>query len=208
MRSHIHNILFDLGMVMIYLDYRSTLEKLAPHCDPKRFISGQSFFRLVEQDPVLSEYERGTISAEAFYAHFVEISGFRGDFEAFQTIWRSIFTKNEPMIALGHELSQQYDVYFLSNACDLHVPYVYELLPSLKFFKDDAISCYLHVAKPDKDFYIKALDKFGIQPDTCLFIDDKPENVAGAEACGIASILYQTPEQTIAAIRERLDIGE
>jgi HAD superfamily hydrolase (TIGR01493 family) len=92
----------------------------------------------------------------------------------------------------------------MSNAGDLHVPYAYEAFPSLRFFTDDAISCYLHAAKPDRTFYEKALAKFDLQPETCLFIDDQHENVAGAQAVGIKAIQYTDPEKTIRRVRALL----
>lgn len=204
MTAHIQNILFDLGMVMLELDYGPALEKLEPHCRPHLFDNSTRFFRAVQQDPQLRAYERGEITSEQFFQHFVEISGFSGTMEEFHAIWRSIFIENHTMIQFGRTLSADYDIYFLSNASELHVPYVYERFPSLRFFKGDAISCYLGSAKPDNQFYLKALEKFGISPDTCLFIDDLPENVAGAEACGIESILHTTAERTIELINGRL----
>lgn len=61
-------------------------------------------------------------------------------------------------------------------------------------------SCYLGLRKPDRAFYQRAIDIVGRSPDRILFIDDRPENVAGAEAAGLLAIHY-TGES---ALREEL----
>jgi putative hydrolase of the HAD superfamily len=55
--------------------------------------------------------------------------------------------------------------------------------------------------KPNRAFYEKALAQFGVTPDTCLFIDDRTENIARAEAFGIRAIPRAQPDETITAVR-------
>jgi putative hydrolase of the HAD superfamily len=61
-------------------------------------------------------------------------------------------------------------------------------------------SCYLGLRKPDAAIYQRAMDIVGRPPERVLFIDDRPENVAGAAAAGLVAIRY-TGE---AALREEL----
>lgn len=200
MGSRIENLLFDIGQVFLILDYKRALRHVMSLCDPSRALTSKAFFHLFERDPVIAEYELGHISAEDFFRHFVEKSGFQGTFEQFREIWRGIFEENAPMIEFGRKLSESHGVYFLTNAGDLHVPYIFEAYPSLCFCNDYVVSCQLHALKPSREFYERALDQFGITAESCLFIDDLPENVAGAEACGIRSVAYTTADRTIKQI--------
>ncbi len=60
---------------------------------------------------------------------------------------------------------------------DAHAP-LRALLPE-RFF-----SCWLRAAKPGAD-YFRAIERaLGCAPHEILFVDDRPENVAGARACG------------------------
>jgi putative hydrolase of the HAD superfamily len=43
----------------------------------------------------------------------------------------------------------------------------------------------------------------GRPPGECLFIDDLPENVAGALAAGLHGLVYTDPERLVADLRER-----
>ena len=207
MSGRIQNILFDIGQVLVHLDYEQALARLPAFCDMTSLGAGKRFFALMAQDPMIAEYERGRITSEAYFRHFAEKTGFSGTFDQFVAIWHDIFRENTPMIHFGHELARTYDIYFLSNTGEIHFPYLYEAFPALKFCKGDALSCELGVLKPEKAYYEKALAKFGLRPESCLFIDDLPENVAGAERCGIRSILYTAAGETMAAVRKCLAEG-
>ncbi len=198
------NILFDLGVVLLNIDYAPALRKAMKYCDGKHAGSPERFFDLIRRDSSVNRYERGDLSAREFYDHFVRITGFSGDFETFAAIWRDIFSENERMTGFGREISKDYRVYLASNASDLHVPYVFEAFPSLDYFSDAAFSFRLRASKPERAFYERAMKQFGVEPETCLFIDDRPENIKGAEQCGIRSILYTTPDETISTARALL----
>ena len=51
-------------------------------------------------------------------------------------------------------------------------------------------SCELHIAKPDPAIYLHTSEALGVSPKDCLFLDDKPENVRGAEAIGMQAIQF------------------
>ena len=46
------------------------------------------------------------------------------------------------------------------------------------------VSGYVHMRKPHKDIYEKALEEFGISAESSVFIDDKAMNIAGANEAG------------------------
>lgn len=201
----IQNVMFDLGVVLLHLDYEPALRQCIPLCDPERIAHSGSFLSLLGRTPIVDAYERGELTAREFFARFVEHTGFRGSFEDFTAIWRSIFRENTPMLDLGRRLARTYPVYFMTNASDLHVPWVFDQYPNLRFFKDYACSCYVRASKPDRLFYERALARFGVRPETSLFIDDRPENVEGARALGFPCVLYVSPEQAIGETLNLLD---
>lgn len=55
-------------------------------------------------------------------------------------------------------------------------------------------SCYLGLRKPDLAIYKRALDILGRPSERILFIDDREENVAGAEAVGMKGIRFEGAE--------------
>jgi putative hydrolase of the HAD superfamily len=60
-----------------------------------------------------------------------------------------------------------------------------------ELFKVTLSSCYLGLRKPEPAIYQRALDILGRPAARILFIDDRAENVAGAEAAGFKTILFE-----------------
>lgn len=197
-------ILFDLGVVLLHLQYERAIARALPLCDPARVGAGAGFLTLLDRTHHVHDYESGRITAFDFYQAFVAATGFRESFEVFADLWRGIFAENEPMIAFANELAARYPCYFLTNASDLHVPWVFERYPGLRFLRGYHCSCYAGVMKPDPAFYTGALQRFGLRPEQCLFIDDRPENVETARALGISSVLYTDSTDAIAQVRRAL----
>jgi putative hydrolase of the HAD superfamily len=52
-------------------------------------------------------------------------------------------------------------------------------------------SCYMGVRKPGSAIYLRALDILGLPRERVLFIDDRSENAAAAEAVGMKAIRFQ-----------------
>ena len=199
------NVAFDLGGVLLHLNYQDAVRQALPLCDPRRAAGTERFFGLVARDPSMAEYESGHLSTREFFERFVTMTGYRGSFDQFCETWQNIFTENEPMIAFAREVALTRNTFIWSNAGELHVPWAYERFPSLRFFKGDAVSCYLGAVKPNRVFYQRALEKLALRPEQVLFIDDRPENVEAAREMGIVTVAYTHPAETIAAVRALLD---
>lgn len=58
--------------------------------------------------------------------------------------------------------------------------------------------------KPDPQVYIIATEKLSLEPSECLFFDDIPRNVRGAEAIGMNAALYSGIHDYKRVIRELL----
>lgn len=201
MRNAISSVAFDIGGVLIHLNYQHSIRKVLPLCDPQRAVCSEQFFGLLRRDPSMAEYESGHLSTREFFNHFVLQTGFRGTLEQFREIWQGVFSENETMIAFAQELAKTYNIWAWSNAGEMHFPWIYERFPSLNFFSGDAISCYIGAVKPNRCYYDRALEKCGLRAEQVLFVDDRPENVEGARTAGIVTVQFTDTMETIAAMR-------
>lgn len=77
-----------------------------------------------------------------------------------------------------------FGIFVLSNASDLFYKYFPNLLP-LDFFDGIFVSSDYKMLKPDEEIYRTFLEKYGLNAGDCLFIDDRKENVLGAENAGL-----------------------
>ncbi|MEO5494172.1 MAG: HAD-IA family hydrolase [Sphingomonas sp.] len=69
-------------------------------------------------------------------------------------------------------------------------------------FRDVVVSGDEKLMKPDAAIYHLALDRFGLQAEEAVFVDDNAANVAGANAVGIHGLLFTGEPQLRADLRD------
>ena len=72
-----------------------------------------------------------------------------------------------------------------------HVSYVRNFIGEsfgVDYLDDVLISAEIHKVKPDSDFYEHIINKYHIEPNELLFLDDNAENIDGAHRLGINTI--------------------
>ncbi len=83
-------------------------------------------------------------------------------------------------------------IHALSNYPPQQIRFLYERFEFMRLFHTVVISGLLRVAKPDPEIFRRML--IDIDAGSCVFIDDREENVAAASAAGISAIHF-TPDQ-------------
>ena len=89
-----------------------------------------------------------------------------------------------------------YRIFFLSNVDDWILKYDQDTFRVFELGEGGVYSCEEKCAKPDPRIYQILLDRFGLIPGECVFIDDSSRNVQGAQSVGITSILHTSLEDT------------
>jgi putative hydrolase of the HAD superfamily len=67
----------------------------------------------------------------------------------------------------------------------------------LDHFDHVTFSYELRTVKPHPEIYVDAIHGLGIEPSQALFLDDRADNVAGAQAVGLQASLYSTWEDFV-----------
>jgi putative hydrolase of the HAD superfamily len=65
------------------------------------------------------------------------------------------------------------------------------------------VSCEVGCAKPDAVIFRLTLDRLGVEAGAALFVDDRAENVAGAEAAGLQA-LHFLGDASVTTLRARI----
>lgn len=65
------------------------------------------------------------------------------------------------------------------------------------------VSCHTGARKPDARAYLGACEQLGVAPSACVFVDDRPQNCAGARAIGMDAIVFEDAARLDSALRER-----
>jgi len=71
----------------------------------------------------------------------------------------------------------------------------------LQWFDGIVMSGEEKIRKSFTDIYHTLLNRFKVNPDEAIFIDDSLRNINGAEAVGIRGIHFQSPEQLSKALK-------
>lgn len=109
--------------------------------------------------------------------------------------WYSSFKPISGTFDLAMKLKKKYKIALISNTIPDWFTFWKEKYSLEKVFDYIFVSYEMKVAKPNKDIYIRALQKMNVEPKECVFIDDKEENVRSAEKLGIYAIQFMNPKQ-------------
>lgn len=77
-----------------------------------------------------------------------------------------------------------------------------------RWFPVIVISAEEGLSKPHPLIYRRTCERLGLPPAACLFVDDRPSNVAGAEAVGLGALHFTSSDETIPHVLERLGLGD
>ncbi len=192
--KEIDAIIFDLGGVILNLDYNLTViefEKHLPNLDRN------VFFGKKEQLPFFSAYEIGKINTDEFIKSFNGHYNKSFSYDDFKKYWNAmILDIPKERIQLIRSLKEQgKKVYLLSNINHLHEIAVEERFKEigetnefLLLFDKGYYSHHIGLRKPSTDIFDLVIQEQNLNPERTIFIDDSIHHVEGAKSVGINAI--------------------
>lgn len=120
-------------------------------------------------------------------------------------IYKNLHWHNDMFKLAGDLRANGYKTAILSNMI-APLAWMANRFPSTKDFSPVVISADVGHSKPKPEIYHILLDKIGLNANECLFIDDRPENLATAKTIGFETMLVKKPATTIKDIRQLLKI--
>ncbi|MBR6046045.1 MAG: HAD family phosphatase [Ruminococcus sp.] len=192
------NIIFDIGKVLIDFDFEGFVEKLYP---PK---AAEAVIAATWHNPDWTELDRGVLSDEEVLKLFISKAPEyeREVRDIFARLGQVPYMKDTTIPLIKRLKADGHKVYYLSNYFEylIHTcPWALEFIP---YTDGGVFSCRVKVTKPDAEIYRILCERYSLDPADCVFIDDSPKNIVGAEAFGIRGILYtsQSPDELYAQI--------
>lgn len=190
----IHNIIFDLGGVLVDLDFMS----LVIHYKRLGATFDTSDYRIVISDPVFLSFELGLTSPSGFrdrLREILEISPASDD--EMDEAWCSLLG-SVPLVKvhLLKKLASRYRLFLFSNTNDIHIRYFKNRFesehgfPFEPLFEKAFYSHEIHDRKPLVSSYEKVTRLAGIVPEETLFVDDFEENIGNAGKAGLQVLHY------------------
>jgi glucose-1-phosphatase len=180
-------IIFDFGNVVGFFDHHLTLSRLAPYSD----MPTHEMFKAVYGGGMEDLFEEGKISPAKFLSESRKLCRLKCDEGFMATAFADIFQPNPEVCGLIPHLKKRYRILLGSNTNELHSKqFIAQFEDVLSHFDDLVLSCKIQVRKPAASFFQHCVDLAKCRADECLFIDDMPANIAGAQATGLKGLVY------------------
>jgi 2-haloacid dehalogenase len=185
--------IFDLGGVLLEWDPRFLYRKLfdgdeaamehflATVCTTawnKRQDAGRSFAEAVQE--LLPLHAEKIELIEAFGKRFGEM--IRGPIDGAVEVLAELKERKVPLYALSNWSAETF-------------PAQRERFDFMSWFDGIVISGMEGVIKPDPRIFRVLLERYGVTPQSAVFVDDVADNAAAASALGVHGIHFRSPEQ-------------
>jgi FMN phosphatase YigB (HAD superfamily) len=191
-------LLFDLGRVVLDIDFNKTLACWAAHagCEPAQLVG--RFAR----DDIYHRHERGEISDAEFFAALRTSLGVELSDAQFLKGWNAIFAGEMPGIApLLERAAKRLPLYAFSNTNGAHVAHFSAAFAEvLGHFREIFLSSRIGLRKPDAAAYDHVVKAIGVPAQRIVFFDDLPENIEGARARGLTAVHVTSPDDVAHAL--------
>ena|SRR3984885_10539593 len=191
-------LLFDLGRVVLDIDFDRTLHRWARHAGCEPALLAQRFPR----DELYHRHEKGEISNEVFFA------GLRSSLDVeltdaqFTEGWNAIFVGEMPGIhKLLARAAERLPLYAFSNTNALHGAYFSSRYAALlSHFRQIFLSSTIGLRKPDAEAYDHVVQAIGVPPERIVFFDDLDENIRGARERGLMAVRVTSSDDVARAL--------
>ena len=197
--AHIRNIIFDIGNVLVDIDYKVTIaefQKLAK-------VDFAEIVSYSKQERIFDRFEKGEITVSEFFTGLRKYLKDDVSDSQITDAWNSILI-NYPKAKfdLLDNLKEHYNVFALSNINQIHADSLDVVAQNRlgknsfrDFFHHAYYSHEMGCRKPEIAIYEIVLKEQKLISAETLFIDDKSENTSAADTLGIQTHHLTSPEK-------------
>jgi epoxide hydrolase-like predicted phosphatase len=153
--------------------------------------------------------ERGEITEREFAARLERELPDAFDLTRLRAVYFERLQPNEPMIAFARELrGRGVRTALLTNNVREWEPLWRSKLPEIdEVFEVVVDSAFVGMRKPEPGIYELTVQRLGVSPERCVFLDDLEVNCEAARALGMAAVRFEETARAIAEIEAALAGG-
>lgn len=190
-------ILFDLGGVLIDIDYHATTSAFANLNVP----NFDEIYSQALQTDLFDRFETGKISSQHFINLLLEKLPTRITPNEVVSAWNAMILDFQPKkITYLESLRSSHKISLLSNTNDIHMDKVRR---KLKLVSDKSLEDYfdfiflsqeIGYRKPEAAAFQLVCETLNAKPNEILFIDDSEQHIIGAQQVGMNTIHFKQNE--------------
>lgn len=183
----IDNIIFDLGNVILDIDYLSTIKAFE-----KIGIENASIlYSKSSQKKIFDQLETGKITKEDFILEIQKIIPKASKSEIINA-WNAIIKDlPESRIDILKKLKDKFSIFLLSNTNSIHIDYIVKKIGERKYdefynlFDKVYYSHEVKLRKPDPNIFKLVINENNLKIKNTLFIDDSIQHINSAKKLGL-----------------------
>jgi len=181
------DILFDIGNVIIDVDFLPSLQLLIPEGTEN---AEEKLNTLLERK---DEFEAGRTPPEKYFPWAADTIEFTGSQEDFLKAWIDIFTPNKVMWQCIDKLhTSGHRLILFSNINNPHKSYLLENYPIFQKFSGGVFSYETGHIKPEPEIYQLAIEQWQLDPSKTAYIDDLEANIEAGKKAGFHCHQYNS----------------
>jgi len=197
----IKNIIFDLGGVLLNIDYHATIKAFVN----LGITNFEALFSQASQDGIFDKLDVGKLSPEEFRNNLRRVTGLNLSDNDIDKAWNAMLL-DMPIerIELLENAKKHYRTFLLSNTNAIHYPEYSAYMASAHgysslamLFEKQYLSHEIGMRKPDKKTFLYVLKQNGLKAKETLFIDDTLQHVIGAREAGLYAYYLNTKNEAI-----------
>ena len=194
-------VLFDLGGVVLSIDFDRALAAWAPHSrlTPERLRAAFHW-----DEPFL-QHETGRLSNDGYFAHVRQVLELDCDTSVVQAGFNAILVAEiEETARLVEHARRRVPCYAISNTNDAHLAEIRRVFPALLPRFDRVFASHeIGHRKPQPAAFQHVLREIGVPAAEVLLFDDLAANIEGARGLGMQAVLVRTPADVRDALLAR-----
>lgn len=196
------NIVFDLGGVVVDWSPQRVLSEYPGDKELPEGLFQKGFFQ-----KYWVEFDRGMISQEKVVE---EMSLFTGRpaaecLEFVEYIKYSLVDIPKTVNLIKELSARDYNLYCLSNMSIEFYEYL-KVRDVFTYFDGQIISALEKLIKPDPEIYMCLVERYKLNPEETLFVDDLEANIEAAGKLGFQTVLFADKEEGYSRINELLGL--
>jgi FMN phosphatase YigB (HAD superfamily) len=197
MTAKVQALLFDLGGVVLDIDFHRAFE----HWQPVSRLSLEEIKAGFRFDAAYQQHERGEISAAQYFTHLCDTLQLQQGHARVAEGWNAIFLGEiSETLALIQSIRNHLPCYAFTNSNTAHQAAWSAMFPEVvQAFDRIFVSSDMGCRKPERQAFDYITRAINLPAGTILFFDDLAENVAGAQAAGLQAVHVRGPADVRAA---------
>lgn len=196
MEKSVSTILFDLGGVILNLDYNRTIEAFKTMGEN----NFEKMYSQAQQNNTFDYFETGKISPNEFRSYLKEFLGSETTDQEINDAWNAMLLDlPKERLDFLEELKKKYRILLFSNTNAIHLKKFREIIFEEhgdfdlleKTFHKTYYSHEIGLRKPHGEAFEYILKEQNLSPEEVVFIDDSIQHVEGAKSIGINAYLLK-----------------